>query len=232
MICPYLNTIIRPLKYFREYKKNEVLVKTKEINYENAYIKENLKVPILYGTTNGSILNNINSNIENDVIEFKKQMEEAAKEYAEEKGRKGEQFSPYSISNIYTVTFNEDSIISISIIYYELIDNKRYYIRTTYNYNLDTGRSMSIGDLFKEGVNYTQLINMEIRRKLQDDFKGYFPGAAENFKGIAKDQPFYIENGELVLFFGFNEIAPIVSEIPVIKLPFSLFSGYIKQQFL
>ena len=60
----------------------------------------------------------------------------------------------------------------------------------------------------------------------------YFPGTIERFRGIAEDQPFYLQNGNLVIFFGFNEIAPTVAQIPVFSIPLSNFGSALKPALL
>jgi hypothetical protein len=174
----------------------------------------------------------MNSNFENDIMEFKSQLEVAAEEALQTAKQTNKKYDPYRISNIFAVTYNKNNIISLSLIYEQHIGARTYYIRTTYNYDIVTGKSLSALDLFKPGVNAKSLINTEIMKELGTNPQKYFPGAIKNFKGIADDQPFYIDGQDLVLFFRFNEIAPVASEIPVIRIPLTKFSGALKPQLL
>ncbi|MBF8984375.1 DUF3298 and DUF4163 domain-containing protein [Lutibacter sp. B2] len=229
-----------PVPYYRRdipYRRislnnNSVKVNPKEIDNENECIKVDLRIPVLEGCKNKEVQNKINTSIENDEMEFKKQMEEAAKEYAEEAKRKGETINPYAVSTIYEVTYNKNDIISISVIYYEYINEKHYYIRTSYNYDLTTGKSLGLKDLFKEGVDYKKIIDNEIRKQLLANKDQYLPDAVKKFKGISNDQPFYLENDNIAVFFGFHEIAPITSAIPIIKIPFSNLKKELKPIYL
>jgi hypothetical protein len=207
-------------------------VTTKEIDFSSEYIKESLRIPVLSGIKDPNIQSQINNSIASDIMEFKRQMEEAAQEAGEEARKAGESFIPYIISNVYSVTFNRNNIISITILYYQNIAGKNYYIKTSYNYDLETGRSLSIGDLFWPDVDYRTLLNNEIRRRIAQNEEQYFPGTLENFTGIAEDQPFYLEGNELVIFFGFNQIAPRESQIPVIRIPLAKLSNELKPKFL
>ncbi|MBC2582022.1 DUF3298 and DUF4163 domain-containing protein [Clostridium sp. DJ247] len=213
------------------WRANTVTAKFKEIKVKNKYIEEDLKIPILQGIPNATIQNNINNSIQGDIMEFKNQMEEAAREYGSEAEKLGKKFVPYKISNNYTITYNRNNILSLSVIYYEFISGRSYYIRATYNFNINTGKSLGLEDLFKPGVSYKELINSEIRKQLIMNKEKYPPDAVKNFKGIKEDQPFYLEDNNIVLFFGFHEIAPTVSEIPVIKIPFSTFKDKLKLMF-
>lgn len=206
-------------------EQTTVIAKHKEIKASNKYIEEDLKIPILQGIKNINVQNQINTSMESDVIEFKQELEEAAREQGEEAEKHGKVFKPYVISNNYAITYNKNNIISISILYDEFIGGKHSYIRATYNFNTETGKSLGLKDLFKPNIPYRDLINTEIKKQLITKKNIYPPGAADRFKGIAEDQPFYLEDTNIVLFFGFNEIAPSISEIPIIKINYTAFKN-------
>lgn len=229
MICPYYNYY---LNYRNFLPSNPISVGAKEIKHSDSKIHEHLRIPIVRGNISPKVLEFINSNLENDIMEFKTQMENAAEENVLEKKKLSKPVVPYNISNIFSLTYNRNNIVSITITYNEIIDEKTYYVRTTYNYDITNGKSLSVMDLFKPGIDAKRIIDDEVRREIASNPQGYFPGALKNFKGIAEDQPFYLEDNNLVLFFSFNEIAPVASDIPVIKMPLARFGNYIKPQFL
>lgn len=229
---PIQDIIIHSIHKYNPYRINDIKIKMNEIKYEDEYIKEDLKYPEIQGLSNIQVQNFINNSIKNDVMEFKGQMEQAAKHAAEEAKRNGQEFVPFVISCIYDVTYNKNDILSISLIYHQYINKLNSYIQVSYNFDISNGKSMSLKDLFKPGVDYQEIMDREIRKELLLNKDKYFPNAAENFKGIAKYHPFYIENEDIVVYFGFHEIAPIASQIPVIRIPFSSLSGYVKPKFL
>jgi hypothetical protein len=199
---------------------------------ENDYIQEYIQIPIFSGEINPELLNHINNNIKNDILEFKNQMESAAADSANEMKKQGKHFTPFEISNTYLVTYNKDSILSVSIIYNEHVFGKNSYIRTAYNYDLQTGESMPLGSLFKPGTNYIDMLNRKVRESLQKNSQLYAPNSAIKFHGISEDHPYYLDNYNLNLFFGFNEISPVSGEIPIIKIPLSELRGILKPHFL
>lgn len=225
--CPYSNYMYRT-----DAPSNQLSVRTKDIKSNNEKIKADLRVPVLQGPIAPNILQLINSNINNDIMEFKRQMEEAADENAARARRNNQPINPYRISNVYAVTYNKNNILSLSLIYEQFINGRTYYTRTTYNYDIRSGRSLSVLDLFKPGVNAKALINTEIMKELGTNPQKYFPGAINSFRGIADDQPFYIDGTDLVLFFRFNEIAPAGTDIPTIRIPLSKFRDSLKPQLL
>lgn len=227
MICPFETypnycPFYFPHQSFQEYDnlyRQRIFADTQEITNDNSKIKEYLRVPILHGNVNPKMLNYMNENIKNDIMEFKTQMEAAADYNAELAAKQNKKVIPYIISNIYSITYDKDNILSLSLLFQENINGKNSFIRTSYNYDLNTGKPLSLKDLFKPNVNYTNILNQEIRRIIQQNPSAYFKDTLKNFTGIAEDQPFYLDDNELNIYFGFNEIAPIASEIPIIKIP-------------
>lgn len=211
---------------------NPLTVSTVDSVEKNEKISQDLKIPVFQGQINATILSSINQNIKNDIMEFKSQMDEAAEEHAEEMKKLGKKIIPIQVSNTYIITYNKNNILSISVIYQEVIDGRNYFIRVTYNYDLNTGDSLSLKNLFKPNSNYIQVLNKKIREKIQANKQAYFPNTLEKFKGIAEDQPYYLENNNLDIFFKFNEIAPVAADIPVIKLPLSELRDILKPQLL
>lgn len=216
----------------RTVQNNPLNVKGQEIRFQDSVISESLRIPEILGNADKRVLNQMNGSFKNDILEFKSQLEEAAKEGAETAKRLGKPFKPYSISNVYQLTYNKNNMVSLSILYNEIIDGRSSYIRVPYNYDVRSGEPISIKDLFKDGVQYKAAINKKIIEKLKAGTVAYPPATASNFKGIAEDQPFYLEGDNLVLFFSFNEIAPQAAEIPVVRIPLSDFRNLIKPQLL
>ncbi len=201
-------------------KVNNLNVITDDLNKENSTIHEFLKIPVLHGNINPEILNNINTNIRNDILEFRNQFETSAEENAKEKEALGLSYKPWEISNNYILTYNKNSLFSISLIFEELINGKSSYIKTSYNYDLKTGSPLPLTALFKQGTDYIGFLNKESLKQIKANSSKYSSNSTASFKGITSDHPYYLDNNSLNLFFGFNEIAPTSSDIAVIKIPY------------
>lgn len=226
MFCPYKCRLFLydpsspyPDFLFRQYPP--VNVKSKDISYENKHIEVDLRIPVIHGSYKKQYIDNINNSVESDITEFKDQVETGAVYDAEKLESQGKKMQPYQASNIYEVGYNRNGIISIEILYNVLLNKLSNYVKTGYTYDLSTGRSMSLGDLFKPGSNYIQVLNNEIRRQLAEKSTNYLPATAAHFTGISPYQPFYLEDSNLVIFFGFNEVAPVSADIPIINVPLS-----------
>ena len=202
-------------------------ITTKEVKDKKENIDVDLKIPVIWGLSNTTVQNQINNSIEQDIMEFKIQLESAADEYSKFAKQQNKKFIPFIASTNYIVTYNKNNILSISIIYHEYINGRNVYIKTSYNFDTNTGKSLSIGDLFKSGAPYSKLISDEIVKQLQMNKQSYLAGAAQEFKGIAEDQPFYLEDGNIAVYFGFHQLAPNASDIPIIKVPMAKFKNEI-----
>lgn len=232
--CPFLNQSCTPhYMPMRSLPQNiPASITTKRIEYQTPALIADLRIPVLHDIKNISVQNTINNSINEDASEFRREMEAAAQEYADKARREGKPIKPYVISSIYEVPYNRNNIISIAMVYHENIGGKNSYIKVPYNYDLITGKSLALGDIFQPGVNYKSLIDNEIRKQIASNKEKYSPETLERFKGVAADQPFYLEDNSLVVFFGFNEIAPTEPQIPVFKISLSTFGNAVKPSFL
>ncbi len=227
MCCPF-----RIYDYKYSYRPDNsyqpLTVSTIKLSNSNDKIIENIQIPVFQDGIDPGILEKLNRNIKADIMEFKEQMETAADEYAEKLKKLGRKPNPYKISTTYSVTYNKNNILSISLFFQEYISGRNSYIRTTYNYDLRTGESIPLKRLFKPGVNYLSALN----RKAGEYLQAYSPATLSQFKGIREDQPYYLDSNSLVLFPAFNEIAGAAADIPVIRLPLTSLSNILNSRLL
>jgi hypothetical protein len=85
--------------------------------------------------------------------------------------------------------------------------------------DLKTGEFFQLKDLFKPGSQYTKRISdiIEDQIKSNEKYSYIFP---DRYKGIRKDQPFFITEGTLNIYFNPYEIAPYVAGFPSFTVPF------------
>lgn len=209
--------------------KNQINVKTTEKKYNTPYIKADLKIPVFSGNVNPNIIRNINENIENDIMEFKDQIESGAQQSLGGMIQSGKKVNPYAISNTFQVVYNQNGLLSVLVTYAAIIGGVSNYVKASYNYDLRTGKPIALGDLFKNGIPYKSLLNTEIKKQLQTNNDKYIKSAAAKFTGVADDQPFYMDGDGIEVFLGFNESAPFAGGIPLIKVPYASLSNALKQ---
>ncbi|OLO29048.1 hypothetical protein BTR23_16845 [Alkalihalophilus pseudofirmus] len=85
--------------------------------------------------------------------------------------------------------------------------------------NLITGEVYELKDLFKPNVDYVKVLSDIIGKQIaeQNEFSYFFPDA---YQGIRADQPFYITEYALAIYFLPYEIAAFAAGFPTFKIPF------------
>ncbi|WP_151734541.1 WG repeat-containing protein [Paenibacillus tengchongensis] len=95
--------------------------------------------------------------------------------------------------------------------------------------NLKSGRFYELRDLFKPGSKYSEKLSEIVGKQIATDpqYDYVFPDA---YKGIRKDQPFYVDEAALYLYFEPYEIAPYAAGFPTFRIPFAEIMGLISTE--
>jgi Protein of unknown function (DUF3298)/WG containing repeat len=85
--------------------------------------------------------------------------------------------------------------------------------------NLQTGRMYQLSSLFKPGSPYVKVISEIIGEQIKsnEEFSYLFP---DEYKGIQADQPFFISENGLNIYFNPYEIAAFAAGFPTFLIPF------------
>ena len=151
--------------------------------------------------------------ITNSIMKFFNDSQKQAKEYNDALPEVENKF----VANVdFDVKKNSDNILSILIKYYKYAGGAHgYYENVAYNIDIRNGNFLTLDNLFKEGSDYKNIINEEIRRqieeliKLDEQNKGVY-----EFKSIEDKQKFYIQDDNIVVYFDLYDIAPYAAGIP------------------
>lgn len=207
----------------------EVKVSTKEVKDSEEAYKINLQIPVLEGIQDTKIQTSINIFIEKDALAFAEEIKGQGLESATYSRKQGWVVRPYEASTSYKVTYNQKNIVSIACTYYRDTLGAHGNSETkTFNFDLNTGKQLTLKDLFDENENYLSAINGEIQKQIKLNPTEYFSKKDQGFVSIRSDQPFGIEDGNVIIYFDPYEIAPYSTGAPQFKLPFSLFKGGVK----
>ena len=95
--------------------------------------------------------------------------------------------------------------------------------------DLVTGRFYELKDLFKEGSNYVQVLSQIIGQQIKSnpEYSYVYP---DGYKGIKPDQPFYVDDEALYIYFEPYEIAPYAAGFPTFKIPYKEIMNIINTQ--
>jgi hypothetical protein len=86
--------------------------------------------------------------------------------------------------------------------------------------DLESGVFYELKDLFKPDSSYVKVLSEIIGEQIKNDpqYSYVFP---DSYKGIAPDQPFYVDAENLYIYFSPYEIGPYVAGFPTFKIPFT-----------
>ena len=208
-------------------------ITTKQVQQSNEAIQVDLSVPVLDGLQDSKLQQQLNNVFQQEATQFETDIETQANEDVKEAAASGYPFQQYNATTVYKVAYNQNGLLSITIDYYQFTGGAHGNTeRKPYNYDLKTGQELSLQDLFKTGVNYTEILNREIAAQIRANQNGgYFTQPDLAFKTIDGNQPFYLTDDGLVIYFGQYEIAPYYVGIPEFNIPFSLLKNSIKPRF-
>ncbi|MBY6037311.1 DUF3298 and DUF4163 domain-containing protein [Fictibacillus nanhaiensis] len=111
---------------------------------------------------------------------------------------------------------NEKNILSVAFSNYAYTPMQAHgmtYIKSL-TWDLTTGRTYRLKDLFKPDSNYVQVLNHIIKEQI----KALKIDTLEPFKSIRPDQDFYIADKALVIYFQLYEITAYVYGFPMFSI--------------
>jgi len=211
-------------------QSQEVKPTSQKLSITNLVIKgdhEALKVdmvfPLIQGVKDTQVEEKINQTIQKDVHNFKEMLQTESEKYLQGAKEEGWEIRKYEAFTDYTIHYQKDDLLSLSVFYYSYtLGAHGHTLQCAYNFNLVNGEEILLSDILKEKKDYVGIINQEIKRQIELNPQEYFSEWSV-FQSISEEQPFYlIENG-IVVYFGLYEIAPYASGIRYFNIPYSLF---------
>lgn len=85
--------------------------------------------------------------------------------------------------------------------------------------DLESGKLYELKDLFKKNSNYVKVLSDIIEKQIKNN-KEYSYVWLDSYKGIKEDQPFYVTEDALYIYFYPYDIAPYAAGFPTFKIPF------------
>ena len=202
---------------------------TQEITITDLTIKEDreaLKIdmvfPLVQGIKDKQVEGKINQTIQKDVLNFKEMLQTESEKYLQGAKEEGWEIRKYEASTYYIVHYQKDDLLSLSVFYYRYtLGAHGHTLQRAYNFNLENGEEILLSDILKGKKDYVDIINQEIRRQIELNPQEYFSEWSV-FQSISEEQPFYLIEEGIVVYFGLYEIAPYASGIRYFQIPYSL----------
>lgn len=205
------------------YSQSSFTLEKKTVKDQQEYMEVDLELPVLAGMTDESVQYEINSRWEKDAAGFRQEVASTLEEYVNDA-----QIYGYPVHNYQAVSRVQESVcsdrfLSLYIDYYSYTGGAHGFTdRRAYNIDLTTGQELRLSDLFAPEYDYASIINEMINKQIQASAEVFFDGEM-GFQGIDPNQPYYIEKGNLVIYFGLYEIAPYAAGIQEFRIPLERF---------
>ena len=129
----------------------------------------------------------------------------------------------YSYDGNFSVVFFKTNLLVLKLMGYNYPFGAAHGMpyQTFVHIDLVTGRIYELSDLFKEDSDYVKvlsdIIEKQINEEVKEGFTYYFP---DQYKGIQPEQPFYITEDGLAIYFQPYEIAAYVAGFPTFIIPY------------
>ncbi|QHW34749.1 DUF3298 domain-containing protein [Paenibacillus rhizovicinus] len=128
----------------------------------------------------------------------------------------------YTYSGDFEVSFYKQQLLQLELTGYNFPFGAAHGMPTkTYAIiHLTNGRMFELKDLFKAGSDYVQVLSDIVGKQIKEDpqYSYVFP---DTYKGIQPDQPFFVTENALHLYFQPYEIGPYAAGFPTFTIPFT-----------
>jgi len=203
----------------------EITITDLAIKEDHEALKVDMVFPLVTGVKDKQVEEKINQIIQEDVHNFKEILQTESEKYLQGAKEEGWEIRKYIVTTYYIVHYQKDDLLSLSVFYYSYtLGAHGHTLQRAYNFNLENGKEILLGDILKEKKNYVDVINQEIKRQMELNPQEYFSEWSV-FQSISEEQPFYLLEDGIVIYFGLYEIAPYASGIRYFKIPYSLFGN-------
>lgn len=202
---------------------DEIIINTKEISSELEEISLNIHIPQIQGLPDKNFQKELNQTFMNEAKKAKKNALTIARDYNKDMLKDGLNPIKFEYISNFSIVKAPAPYLVLAFLEYQYsggahgISYQKYITLNTKDSTIVTLKS-----LFKEDVDYKQLINTQIQKQIQErstQGEYFFPGQ-EGFVGIKDDQAFYINrSGDLVIVFNIYEIAPYAAGIIEFIIP-------------
>ena len=188
-----------------------VKLECKEVKSESPLINIDLNIPVITGLQDKEIQARLNEVMENDARQRQEAMEQQAQ--LDSDFILAEPLHTYGIASRFNQYYVTRDILSFYVDYYTYTGGAHGMTdRVAYNFDLNTGQELALSDLFAPDSNHIEMINERVRSIIALNPEEYFEGE-HGFQGINEEQRFYLENGNLIVYFLQYEIAPYAAGI-------------------
>lgn len=200
------------------------LLTVSTITHQEEGFDASIQIPVLRDLGSADLETRVNArNLEASVALYKSFMSKMAEMKAE--GSKN-----YALTATSRVAAYGNGLLTLEHGRTEVMASSETVVRFE-TIDLGTGRELALSDLFKD-EGYTKLLAQIVTARMKEEMKKD-PAKSYALEGgldVRRDQPFYIENGTLVLVFDQGTVAPYSMGTCTFPIPTEKLKGSLAQQ--
>lgn len=191
---------------------------------ETDTIKITTQIPRFSGMYCEGLQNELNEKYKTDINKW---VEDFKKEYGESSVN-AEEILTLDIKQ--SVKYNKNSFISIVSEIYRFTGGA-HGMSAWVSKNIDDSdcKVISLANLFNENEDYKTILNRQMEKIIEQNANEYQDLWEQPM--ITDDQGFYIENGDLVIYYAPYELSYYARGFVEFRIPLQNIEGYIKQQY-
>ncbi|SCZ13132.1 Copper amine oxidase N-terminal domain-containing protein [Paenibacillus polysaccharolyticus] len=192
-------------------KQNNVQVKSTKANVTVKNAEVDVQYPQVSGLESKEAETAINKVLKDEVdtavAAFKKQTSEFGGATANR---------PYAFEASYVVTYNENGVLGLITQRYEDYAGAHgMTTRTGHTFALDTGKELTLDDVIANNKSMRETISKKVGEQLKAN-----AGTLNDYKGLNKDQDFYVTPTGAVVFFQLYEYTAYAEGFPEFKFTY------------
>lgn len=212
--------------------KDSVFVRDHVLNYQSDSIKIDMHIPQFENLSNQEFQKKLNKTLLKSAAQRKKEVIKLTETYHDDMAKDGLTNIPFEYIETFSIIPSTYPYFTVELYQYQYSGGAHGISELKYiNLDIEQNRLVCLKDLFKESVDYVNVINQLVqqeieRRQLQGEF--FFMGS-DGFQTIRPNHTYFINKyGDLVIVFNVYEIAPYASGAIFILLPATSITSYLK----
>lgn len=132
----------------------------------------------------------------------------------------------------YHIKYNQNNLLSIVLTDYQYAGGAHgLTVQSSYNFDLASGQDLKLSDLMKSNSGYISYINSVIRDEIDNRAATGELMELTPFETITPDQPYYLSNEGLVIYFQQYEYFPYAAGIQEFTIKYTDLAPYLKSDY-
>jgi hypothetical protein len=207
-------------------------VATRTVRETSPEYRVELKIPELSIEGEAGALAEVNAALAAPQLQRQQELRPEAVQYHQDmKERFGIERPPFELVSDFKVTLQRPGFVSLYTDLYEYTGGAHgATTRRGATVELEQARLLSLADLFVEGFDWNQALLGSIREQMQAQPDLYFEDAASKLSRLSAEQPYYLEPGNVVVFFAQYELAPYAAGIPEFRVPVQVLAAGLRPE--